>query len=571
MDRTTINICIGGEAGQGLATIGQVLGKALVRKGYHLHVTQVYESRIRGGHNTFSLRVGSVPTAAPVEEIDLLIALDKASLPVHEKDLAPNALVLSDDSLTTPPGFKGRHLRIPLSEMGKGARQNTVMLGGVCALLGLAKEEIASVLAEYLGNQTSDVIKENELVLEKAHAWLTAQKADFASLPKPALPPNTNLMLHGNEALALGAISAGLKFCSFYPMSPATSISLTVAEFAQRMGIIVEQVEDEIAAVNMALGASYAGARAMTATSGGGFALMCEGVSLSGITETPIVVMVAMRPGPATGLPTRTEQGDLNLVMYAGHGEFPRAVFAPASLQECFTLARQAFAMAESYQSPVFLLTDQYLTDSYRETPPFALDTPPPLPPLSHQDKPDAPPYERYAMSEDGVSPRRIPGLSKGLVVLDSDEHTPDGHITEDLGVRVAMQNKRMAKLQGLTRDAIPPAFAGPDSPDLLLVCWGSTRGAVEEAAETLRGQGQKVAVCHFSQVCPLRPEDFIPRFNAAKEVVMIESNSTGQMAGLIRRETGFTVHHMLLRYDGLPMTARYIINNLSGRKCQKA
>ncbi len=579
MDKTTMNICIGGEAGQGLVTIGQVLAKALVRKGYHLHVTQVYESRIRGGHNTFVLRVGSVPVAAPTEEIDLLIALDKASLPVHREDLASKALILSDDSLSITPdskdfkSSKARHLSIPLADMGKGARQNTVMLGGVSALLGLDKEDITHSLMEYLANQTPAVRKENELVLEKAYNWLAEQKSEFPPLSKPTLPKNSNMMLHGNEAIAMGAIAAGLKFCSFYPMSPATTVSLTVADFAKRMGIVVEQVEDEIAAINMALGASYAGARAMTASSGGGFALMCEGVSLAGITETPIVIVVAMRPGPATGLPTRTEQGDLDLVMYAGHGEFPRAVFAPATLQECFDLTRQAFVMAEKYQGPVFVLTDQYLTDSYRQTPPFALDTPPlPVGLLESQGNPDAPGYERYAMSKDGISPRRIPGLGKSLVVLDSDEHTPDGHITEDLSVRVAMQDKRMTKLQGLTREAVSPTFTGPDEvTDILLVCWGSTKGAVEEAAEIMRAKGDKVSVCHFSQVYPLQPESFIPRFNAAKKVVMVESNFRGQMAGLIQRETGFSVQRMVLRYDGLPMTPRYIINHLAADKSHKA
>lgn len=566
MDKTTMNICIGGEAGQGLVTIGQVLGKALVRKGYHLHVTQGYESRIRGGHNTFTLRVGSVPVNAPTEDIDLLIALDKASLPVHEKDLTPKAIILSDDSIPAAPDVKNsasRHLSMPLADMGKGARQNTIMLGAVAALLGLNKEEINRGLMEHLSSQPASVHKDNELVLENAYAWLAKQKPDFAALPKPTLPQDSNMMLHGNEAIALGAMAAGLKFCSFYPMSPATSISLSVAEFAKRMGIIVEQVEDEIAAINMALGASYAGARAMTASSGGGFALMCEGVSLAGMTETPIVIAVAMRPGPATGLPTRTEQGDLDLVMYAGHGEFPRAVFAPASLQDCFDLTRQAFVMAERYQGPAFVLTDQYLTDSYRQTPPFALDTPP-LPVGVQDGNPDDPGYERFALSKDGISPRRIPGLGKSLVLLDSDEHTPDGHITEDLSVRVAMQDKRLSKLKGLTREVVPPSFIGPDSADTLLVCWGSTKGAVEEAAELMRAKGDKVVVCHFSQVYPLQPASFLPRFKAAKKVVMVESNSTGQMAGLIRRETGFSVHRMVLRYDGLPMTARYITNLLA-------
>ena len=561
MDKTSIQICIGGEAGQGLATIGQVLGKALVRKGYHLHVTQTYESRIRGGHNTFALRVGSSPVAAPTEAIDLLIALDAASLPLHKKDLSPKALVLSDDSI---PAAASRHLRVPLAEMGKGVHQNTIMLGAVAALLGLDKTELARVLAHSLGKLSDALIQENEAALEKAYAWTAAQKPEFARLPAPTLAADTNIMLHGNEAIALGAMAAGLKFCCFYPMSPGTSVPLTVAAAAKRLGIVVEQVEDEIGAINMALGASYAGGKAMTATSGGGLALMSEGISLAGVMEMPVVIVVAMRPGPATGLATRTEQADLDLAMYSGHGEFPRAILTPGSIQECFELGRKAFELAEHYQGPVFILTDQHLADSYRESAPFDLHTAPaPLP----VDLPDDPGYQRYVMNKDGISPRRIPGLGKALVVCDSHEHAPDGHITEDLVLRPKMQDKRMVKLQGLRAEAVAPSFSGPDAPDTLLVCWGSTKGAAEEAAALLRSQGQSAGVCHFAQVYPLREESFLPRFAKAKHVVMVESNCTGQMAGLLRRETGFSVHRSVLRYDGLPITARYIITELAAPK----
>lgn len=557
MEKTTMNICIGGEAGQGLATIGHVLGKLLVRKGYHLHVSQVYESRIRGGHNTFTLRVGSTPVAAPTETIDLLVALDAASLPLHEKDLAPGAVVLSDDSIAAS---SPRQICIPLKESGKSAYQNTALLGGLGVLLGFTQEEVFRTLAAHLAKLSPAVIKENEQVLEHVYAWLATRKIASARLAHPPFPPNTNLMLHGNEAIALGAVAAGLKLCCFYPMSPGTSVPLTVASVAERMGIVVEQVEDEIAAVNMAIGASYAGARPLVATSGGGFALMTEGISLAGVSETPVVVVIAMRPGPATGLATRTEQADLELALYAGHGEFPRAIFAPGGMEECFHLTKQAFAMAERYQGPAIVLTDQYLADSYRHAAPFELTPPPPLP----VDLPDDPAYQRYEITESGVSPQRFPGMGKALVVLDSHEHTPAGHITEDLPLRVRMQDKRMRKLEGLRQEAIPPAFTGPEGADILLVCWGSAKGAVEEAAAILREQGRTAATCHFSQVYPLREETFVPRFKKAKQVVVVESNSTGQMAGLIRRETGFNAHGKVLRYDGLAMTASYITNRLA-------
>ena len=563
MSGTSIAVCIGGEAGQGLATIGQALGLALTRSGYHLHVSQTYESRIRGGHNTFVLRTGDKPARAPTEPIDLLIALDAASFQ-HIPDLTESALICSDEALTgavslppLPPGVQ--HFKVPAAELAGGKYLNTVMLGVAGALLGLDKDALAACLDRFLGQRPPAVQAENKAALDRAWVWVAGKKPAFARLPPPPLPKNAAIMVHGNEAIALGAMAGGLKFCSFYPMSPSTSVPLTVAAAAPRMGIVIEQAEDEIAAVNMALGASYAGAPAMTATSGGGLALMSEGISLAGVTELPLVIVVAMRPGPATGLPTRTEQADLDLVLYAGHGEFPRAILAPGTLEQCFDLTRRAFLLAETYQVPVFVLTDQYLTDSFRETAPFDLDAPSVVLPGPSDDTA----YERYAITESGVSPRLLPGAGKALVVCDCHEHTPDGHISENLVLRPRMQKKRMDKLGGLLREAVSPDFQGPEAADVLLVCWGSTVGAAEEAAEVLQGQGRPAAVCHFSQVWPLRPDDFLPRFRSAGRVVMVEGNYTGQLERLIRSETGFVPHGHVRRYDGLQITANYILKHL--------
>ena len=556
MKKACLNICIGGSAGQGLATIGQIMSRAVVRKGFYLHCSQVYESRVRGGYNGFAMRVGNTPIEAPVEAIDILVALNADSFAVNETNLVPDAVVLSDSGVTPDAP---RHLHVPFKEMGEGARANTIMVGALGALLGFELKELDAVLTESLGKLKPPVLEANRAVLRKAYDWTIAKNNSDMQLPEPAMSANTNLMLNGSEAIALGALASGLKFCSFYPMSPATDISMNIGDAAKRMGVVVEQAEDEIAAINMAIAASYAGARSMVATSGGGFDLMCEGVSLAGMLEIPVVIDIAMRPGPATGLPTRTEQADLNLALYAGHGEFPKAVFAPGNVRQCFELIKRAFVMAEKYHGPVFMLTDQYLADSYRNVAPFDLGSVP-LPPVA-LDQPDDKAFETYAIMPDGVSPRRLPGFGKTLVMADSDEHTPDGHITEDLSVRVKMQDKRMAKLEGLRRDALPPVFSGDDKPDILLVCWGSTAGAVAEAAQVLRAKGRKTGVCHFMQVYPLRPETFMPQFEAAGQVVMVESNYTGQMALLIRRETGFAVHQNVLRYDGLAMTANYILN----------
>jgi 2-oxoglutarate ferredoxin oxidoreductase subunit alpha len=377
-----------------------------------------------------------------------------------------------------------------------------------------------------------------------------------------ARAPAERLALNGNQAIALGAVSAGVKFCAFYPMTPSTSIPLTFIAHAGDMGLTVEQAEDEIAAINMALGASYAGAPAMVATSGGGFALMVEGVSLAGMTETPVVVVVAQRPGPATGLPTRTEQADLEFVLRAGHGEFPRAIFAPGDVEECFHLTRRAFALTQKYQTPAFVLTDQFLADSFRAVEPFDVEG---LEPGGAYAAPPefAEPYARYAVTENGVSPRLLPGASRHLVVVDSDEHTEDGHLTEDLDARVRQVEKRRRKESGIRAEVVPPVHDGDERPELLLVSWGSSKGAVAEAAANLGGDGGQVATLHFPQVWPLIPEQFLGRLGEAKRVVAVEGNASGQLAGLIRAETGFEVGERVSRYDGLPLTPEYILREL--------
>lgn len=558
MNDNSLNIMFVGEAGQGLATAGPALGKSLVRAGYHLHVSQTYESRVRGGTNTFTLRTGSGIFHAPKDQVDLLLAFSREGLELYLNHMAPDGLIVSDDSL---PGQGGRHLLVPNTALGKASHKNTIMLGVAAALLGLEQSFVTGCLSEQLSKLDAQSLKDNLASLEQAYQWALKQPLKIkAPLMAPAFPLNSNLMLNGNEAIALGALAGGLKLCSFYPMSPATGISLAIADHAKTMGVIVEQAEDELAAINMAIGASYAGARAMVASSGGGFALMCEGVSLAGMIEIPLVIVIAMRPGPATGLPTRTEQGDLNLALYAGHGEFPRAIFAPANPAQCFEVSKRAFALAEAYQIPVFVLTDQYLADCYSNVEPFELSPVIPLADLLPNQDSD-PNYQRFKYTASGVSPRVLPGLGKTLAISDSDEHDAEGYLTEDLSWRTIIQNKRMSKLQGLTKEFIPPSFSGPENPDILLCCWGSSLGAVEEAAGML--SGQKVGVCHFSQLYPLDGSAFIRRLQAAGKVVMVESNYSGQMARLLYSETGFKVHGQVLRYDGLALTAEYIVEHL--------
>ncbi len=554
-----LHIVIGGEAGQGLITVGELLARSFVRSGYHIFVTQNYMSRIRGGHNTFSLRVGVDSLGAPQHRIDVLVALDAETIRLHEEEMTPDVGVIISDE--TAGSDRACRVSVPFKKLADVKYTSVVALGVVAALQGLDKAVVSEAVSTYFGSKDSDDAKANIAAVDAAYGWAGTIAQPLRRLP-PAEASAPRLLLSGNEALALGALAGGVKFCAFYPMSPATSIMVNLARYAQEMGVIVEQAEDEISAINMAIGASFSGSRSMTATSGGGFALMTEGVSLSAMTETPVVIVVAQRPGPATGLPTRTEQGDLEFVLHAGHGEFPRAILAPGSHEACFALMARTFALAEASQGPVFLLTDQFLADSSCDVQPFKLDCD--EIPLHVQQGPAAEPYQRYALTDSGLSPRKFPGASQDLVVADSDEHDEAGHITEDLKVRSKMVEKRLRKMKILTDYVVPPDYDGGDAPEILLVSWGSSKGAVDEAIARMRSEGKEVASLHFSQVWPLVSEQFLERLRGARRVVCVEGNATGQFSRLIRRETGFLISSLITRYDGLPFTPEYIMEGLS-------
>ena len=496
--------------------------------------------------------------AAPREGVDLLVALNAETVALHERELSAGGLNIVDKAFQTT---SNNCLQVPYEELGEKNFSNVVALGAVSLLLGLELEVVGKALDDAFGKKAPELAEKNMQILQDSYKWCGQQEANFSTLAPPS-DIRKRLLMNGNEAIAMGALSAGVKFCSFYPMTPATSIALNLATQASKMGLVVEQAEDEIAAINMAIGASFAGASSIVPTSGGGFALMTEGVSLAGMSETPLVIVVAQRPGPATGLPTRTEQADLEFVLHAGHGEFPRAIFSPGTVEECFWLTRKAFEVAAKSQGPVFILTDQFLADSARAIEPFVLKGLETVEDGIVRDSSDLP-YFRYNIYESGISPRLLPGMSEHLVVAGGDEHPIDGHITEDLNVRKFMVEKRLRKVEEIIAEAVPPEIQGDENPDLLLVTWGSTKGATLEAAAKLNNNSTRVGTLHFSQVWPLVPHQFLGALESAKEVVCIEGNAFGQLARLIRRETGFDVHRQVLRYDGLPITPEYIIRAL--------
>mgnify|MGYP006284431465 FL=1 len=554
------NIVIAGEAGQGLLTVGNILSKALVRCGYPILVTKAYMSRIRGGHNTFAIRAGDAPVPGPGGTIDLLVALNAESVEIQGDYVSEQGLIMCSGDVNTD---RKNVLRVPFDELADKKTENIAALGVISGLLDLDTETVLGTMTDIFGSRHPEMEEKNREAFTGAESWTRDQETNVSGFFK-APEDEKKLLLDGNQAISLGAVSAGVKFCSFYPMTPATSIVQALINCKKEAGLEVLQVEDEIAAVNMALGAAFAGKPAMCATSGGGFALMTEGVSLAGITETPLVTVIAQRPGPATGLPTRTEQADLEFVLCGGHGEFPRVIFAPATVEDCFHLTRKAFALSDRYQTPIFILTDQFLADSLRPVAVFEdADLNALCPVLSSSEDVETP-YKRFAFTDSGVSPRLVPGQSEHLVGADSDEHSEDGHITEDHDTRNRMVEKRLKKMDGIRSEVIAPRVEGDDNPDLLLVTWGSTFGAVLEAADILREQGTSTAVMTFTQVWPLVPDQFTDLLEQAKKTVCVEQNATAQFRKLLRRETGINMDAVVLRYDGLPMTSSYITRKLT-------
>ncbi len=558
---------IGGEAGQGVQTIGYTLALSMAKAGYHAFANQDYESRIRGGHNFFKIRAGNLPVLAISETTNLIVALNKETIDLHKRELAEDGLIIFDGEKTKtdaePNLLSVPFERLALEKADNKIMSNTVAVGAALSLVKYDFEVLNAVLKKVFTGKSQEVYEKNA---EAAQAGYSYIQENFEGKFDYALPPlgeSKKMVLNGAEAVALGALAAGCKFMAGYPMTPSTGILQYFAAKSAELGVVFEQAEDEIAALNMVLGASYAGVRAMTATSGGGFSLMVEALSLSGMTETPAVIVLGQRPGPATGFPTRTEQGELEFAIHAGHGMFPRAVFAPGTMEEAFYLTTKAFNVAEKYQVPVIILTDQHLADSYATPAKFDLskvtiergDF------LSEEEIKALGKYKylRHKLTESGVSPRVIPGQADALVVTDSDEHTEDGHITESAEVRNQMVEKRLKKLEGVRKEISAPLAYGPEEAETVLVCWGSTYGALKEVVDHLNENDSAVRMLHLSEVWPFPSEAFL-RLLHSDRFVVVESNATGQMAQLIRGETGMEASGKILRFDGRPLTPAYIV-----------
>jgi len=563
-------IKIGGSAGQGLQTIGDTLAKVLARSGYHVFSHQDYESRIRGGHNFYQIRFSDGPVMSSRKNIDLLVALDSETISRHSSELSDKGLVIYDpDTLKVnheSPSFLGiSFLKLAIEYGGDRVMENTVATGAVLGIIGIDISFITDLLREAFERKSNEIISANIKAATAGYDY--AIKNCSHRLFDAKIAAARKLLISGIDALALGCISSGLKFYSAYPMTPSTGIMNYISAHSSEFGVIVEQAEDEIAAINMAIGASFGGIRAMTGTSGGGFALMVEGLSLAAMTETPIVIALGQRPGPATGLPTRTEQGDLQFALHAAHGEFPRVILAPGSPEQAFHAAGKAFDLSEKYQIPAIIIFDQYLADcqwtledldtgmiAYRDYRIREND----FKALSH--------YKRHEFTETGVSPLAVPGDAQHIVITDSDEHDENGHINEDAEIRRKMLDKRLFKKMPLVRKEISfPQLYGDINPAIVLTGWGSTYGLMKETVDVLSNK-YGIAMLHFSELYPfpdLKTGGILKLLSEAKVSICIENNAGSQFARLMKTETGYDFRHSINRYDGRPFLLDELIGEI--------
>ena len=553
------NVLIGGAAGQGMETLAKILEKLLKKKGFEIFTLQDYMSRVRGGHNFFQIRFGNEEISSHCNDLDGIIALNKETIELHVNELKDTGFIISDKEIEYKDD---RMYNLPLKELAKTLGNpkvfGNIALGAVLKLFNLdlsfAQDLLKDIFKEEIATQNFDAFEAgyNE-VSPKYH--IKADKKD------------NKILINGNDAIALGALAAGCMFYSAYPMTPSTTIMDYLASKMKEAEIVVEQAEDEIAAINMAIGASFAGVRAMTGTSGGGYALMVEALGLSSMLEVPLVVAEIQRPGPTTGFPTRTEQADLKFVISGTPGEVPKMVIALRDPEDCFYQTMRAFNLADKYQIPVILLGDQFLADCLKTVDSFDFKRIKIERHLSEDAYLGDKVYNRYEVTPSGVSPRITPGRLPGKTVLvDSDEHDETGHITESAAVRVIMNDKRLRKMESLKEDLLEPEYIGQEEIDTLLIGWGSLYGPIKDAVKLLNAMGtEKYGALVFGDVWPLPDSLLKEKTLKAKRVINIEQNATGQLAQLIRENTGIQMDDCYLRYDGRPIASDDIVKKLKG------
>jgi 2-oxoglutarate ferredoxin oxidoreductase subunit alpha len=565
----TFALGIGGAAGQGVATPGDIFALILSRRGLHVNAYNAYQSIIRGGHTFLTIRTGVDKVENLGDGIDLLLPLNQDTMDRHLRLLkAGGACIYNADTIKPGAAADGVQLcALPVSTLADISRnkvaQNTLALGAALSMMGVGFQSLESVLKAQFGKKGEAVVNENAGIARAGYEYATANFKPFAK-PLP-MTEKRYAVLSGNAALAMGGAAAGVKFYAAYPMSPSTGVLHWMAAHGRKAGIMVRQVEDEIGVVNYTIGAAHAGVRSMCATSGGGFALMTEGLGLSAMAEIPIVVIDCQRAGPSTGVPTKTEQGDLWQMLGAAFGDYPRVIAAPLDIGDCFTLMPEIFNVTDKFQCPGIVLCDLLLSEGRLSVDPELLNFNPPIDRgemiTANGDAHGE--YLRYKITESGVSPRAIPGIPGFTHTVSSDEHDENGVLISDeytnAGKRRAMMEKRMRKVQGIEAMVPPPVLEGPPDADVTLIGWGSTDGTIREARALLAEQGIRANQLQIRWLVPLHGDAIVSILGKAKHTIIVENNFSGQFARYLRSETSFVPNGNIRKYDGEPFMPHHI------------
>lgn len=570
---------IGGEAGFGILTSGLLFSKIANRHGYYTFDYLEYPSLIRGGHNALEVVVSDGDVKALKKDIDFLVCLNEDTYKFHKHRLTSQSYVLYDPDEFVIHEENIIKITVPFKKIlsdlkGQLVMKNTIAMGASLSILGSDLVMLNEILEKLFSKKGQEVVDFNR---QFALLGYNHVKSNFSQQIKPHLVQRDSeekVVMTGNDVFALGAVIGDCRVYSAYPMTPSSTVLTTLAAWQDKTGMIVRHAEDEISVINTALGASFAGVRAAVGTSGGGFALMVESVSFAGIAEIPIVIFLAQRAGPATGMPTWTEQGDLLFAVHAGHGEFPKMVFAPGDVEEMLELTTKAFNIAEVYQSPVIILSDMFLSESHKSltknylnqlVTDYKVNNGKVINPTELQQATQEK-YLRYKVTEDGISPRLIPGAKGHFYQENSYEHVEDGHTTEDAVARKQQVEKRNKKWDTyLAKDfEAPKVFGDMNEAETVFVSWGSTKGPILEAQKLLAAQGKNTAYIHFTHVYPMKKESITPFFPSGKKYVLIENNSHAQFGKLLLMETGIEIKEKLLKYDGRPFWPEEIMKHVT-------
>lgn len=565
-----ITIRFSGEQGSGVQYTGQFAANYFNRLGYNVFVINDFESRIKGGYSFAQIRISTSEDCYSIKRCpDISIPFSRSVVEKDVETLSPGTfIVLSKDSLGDSLKDYNKYV-INFDEVLETGQLRFINTFFVSLLAGLFDSDIEILKDEIkasLAKKGADIIKSNIDVAEIGYRYAIHMNNSSFKIQRPSNSKVKTIALSGSFAISAGAALSNCKFYSAYPMSPSTSIINHLSDLSRDFEIITEQGEDEIAVLNLGLGAAYAGVRSMIGTSGGGLALMSETVSLAAISEVPIVIVNAQRPGPATGLPTRTEQGDLFFTLFIGHGEFTKVLFAPGTHEKAFELTQKAFYIADKYQIPVFILTDQYLMDSIKSCKRLPIIKKYQERFIELKDN-DSTPYLRYKFTEDGISPRKIPGFTKDAVVADSHTHEESGLIAEDAEIRKKMVEKLLIKKKMILREDISPPYISTETPvENIVIGWGSSFGVIKEAIQILSEKGFSACHIHFHEIYPLYTNCFNQPLKRCKRIICVENNATGQFASLLKMEADVTVSDKILKYDGRPFYLDELVSELERR-----